>query len=160
MSDKLELPDTSPRDARLAAMRMLTRREYSRRELIQKLKHKGFNATLIEQIADDLAQEGLLSDERFAESFLRSRMNKGYGPVRVRHELQQRGVSEEIIAATIVEEDPAWFELVRKVREKRFGARLPGQISDKLKQQKFLQYRGFTQQHLRYAMSEESALSY
>ena len=73
MSDELELPDTSPRDVRLAAMRLLTRREHSCQELKQKLERKGFNAGLVEDITAQLQQEGLLSDVRFAESYQRSR---------------------------------------------------------------------------------------
>ena len=82
--DELELPDTSPRDVRLAAMRLLTRREHSCQELQQKLKIKGFGESLIEQITGDLKQQGLLSDERFAESYLRFRRNKGKDGVRRR----------------------------------------------------------------------------
>jgi len=159
MSDELELPDTSPRDARLAAMRLLTRREHTCLELKQKLQHKGFNADLLENVIDQLQQEGLVSDTRFAESYLRSRSSKGYGPVRILQELKQRGVSEEIISATVIEEDPQWFELARKVREKRFGAGLPGGIPERMKQQRFLQYRGFSHQHLKYALSEDEELT-
>lgn len=160
MSDKLELPDTSPRDAKLAAIRLLTRREHSSQELKQKLQHKGFDASLVDQITEELKQEGLLSDERFAECYMRSRINKGYGPVKICHELKQRGTSSEIIAATVIDEDPQWYELASKVREKRFGAALPKDLKDKMKQQHFLQYRGFNQQHLKYALSGDTELQY
>jgi len=160
MSDDPQLPDASPRDVRLAAMRLLTRREHSCQELKQKLQQKGFNAVLVEQITRDLQQEGVLSDARFAESYLRSRYNKGYGPVRIRLELQQRGASEGIIVATVIEDDPQWFELARRAREKRFGRALPGGAAERMKQQRFLQYRGFNQQHLKFALSEDAELTY
>jgi regulatory protein len=160
MSDKPELPDTSPRDARLAAMRLLTRREHSCQEIKQKLQHKGFAAELVDKITDQLQQEGLLSDARFAENYLRSRCNKGYGPRRIQQELKQRGTSDEIISATVIEDDPEWFELARKVREKRFGKALPGSVPERMKQQRFLQYRGFNQQQLKYAVSEDTELTY
>ncbi len=159
MSDELELPDTSPRDARLAAMRLLTRREHSCQELKQKLQHKGFDAALVEKVTDQLQQEGLLSDARFAESYLRSRFNKGYGPIRIQQELKQRGAGEEIISATVIEDDPDWFELARRVREKRFGKALPGSLPERMKQQRFLQYRGFNQQQLKYALSDNAELT-
>lgn len=158
MSDELELPDTAPRDARLAGMKLLSRREHTCQELRQKLQHKGFNAALAEQVTEDLRREGLVSDERFAESYLRSRIDKGYGPVRIRHELRQRGASDDIIAATVVEDDPDWLERARRVREKRFGKKLPVDIKDKMKQQRFLQYRGFTQQQLKHAVAEHAEL--
>ncbi|MDX1812692.1 MAG: regulatory protein RecX [Gammaproteobacteria bacterium] len=159
MSDELELPDTSPRDVRLAAMRLLTRREHSCQELKQKLQHKGFNADLVENVTEQLRQEGLLSDARFAESYLRSRSNKGYGPIRIWQELKQRGTSEEIISATVIEDDPEWFELARRVREKRFGKTLPSGMPERMKQQRFLQYRGFNQQQLKYALDENAELT-
>lgn len=159
MSDELELPDTSPRDVRLAAMRLLTRREHSCQELKQKLERKGFNAGLVEDITAQLQQEGLLSDVRFAESYQRSRCNKGYGPIRIQQELKQRGTSQEIISATVIEDDPEWFELARRVREKRFGKALPGSLPERMKQQRFLQYRGFNQQQLKYALSDNAELT-
>jgi regulatory protein len=159
MSDELELPDTSPRDARLAAIRLLTRREHSCQELKQKLQHKGFDAALVEKVTDQLQLEGLLSDARFAESYLRSRFNKGYGPIRIQQELKQRGAGEEIISATVIEDDPDWFELARRVREKRFGKALPGSLPERMKQQRFLQYRGFNQQQLKYALSDNAELT-
>jgi regulatory protein len=158
MSDDLELPDASPRDARLAAMRLLTRREHSCLELKQKLQRKGFSAALVEKISNDLQQEGLLSDARFAESYLRARSSKGYGPVRIQLELKQRGASEDIVSATVMEDDAKWFELARRVREKRFGRALPATVNERLKQQRFLQYRGFNQRHLKFALSDDAEL--
>jgi regulatory protein len=139
-------------------MKLLTRREHTCQELRQKLQHKGFSPELAEQVTEDLRQEGLVSDERFAESYLRSRIDKGYGPVRIQYELRQRGASDDIIAATVIEDDPDWLERARRVREKRFGHKLPKDIKDKLKQQRFLQYRGFTQQQLKYAVAEHAEL--
>ena len=140
-------------------MRLLTRREHSCQELKQKLQHKGFDAVLVEKVTAQLQQEGLLSDARFAESYLRSRFNRGYGPIRIQQELKQRGADEEIISATVIEDDPDWFELARRVREKRFGKALPGSLPERMKQQRFLQYRGFNQQQLKYALSDNAELT-
>ena len=155
MSDKPELPDTSPRDARIAAMRLLTRREHSSQELKQKLVYKGYAPALIDKLIQDLRQEGLLSDERFAESYIRSRVSRGYGPARIRQELRQRGTNEEIIDATLKDNDNQWFELARNVRQKKFGMNIPQNLKEKLKQQQFLQYRGFSQQHMKFAFTED-----
>jgi len=160
MSDIPELPDTSPRDARIAAMRLLTRREHSSQELKQKLIYKGFDSGLVDNLLRDLRQEGLLSDKRFAESYMRSRISRGYGPVRIKQELRQRGTNEEVIEATVVEGDEQWLELARNVRQKKFGPGVPQNLKDKLKQQQFLQYRGFSQQHMKFAFSEDPELTY
>lgn len=160
MTEKLELPDTSPRDARIAAVRLLSRREHSSQELIQKLQKKGFGLALLESLAQELREEGYLSDERFAESYTRSRKNRGYGPNRIRQELRQRGTSDDIIAATIIDNDVQWMELARDVREKRFGLSEPQNLKEKLKQQQFLQYRGFSQQHMKFAFSKDPEMVY
>ena len=159
MSDKPELPDTSPRDARIAALRLLSRREHSAQELKQKLLHKGFEINLVESLLDELRQEGSLSDKRFAESYTRSRISRGYGPVRIRQELRQRGAGDEIIEAVVVDNDEQWYELARNVRQKKFGMEIPENLKDKLKQQQFLQYRGFSQQHMKFALSLDPELA-
>lgn len=155
---ELILPDTSRRDARHAAIRLLSRREHSADELKRKLKTKGFNPALIEQIIQELAQENLQSDERFAESYQRSRRGSGYGPARIQQELKQRGVSEDIIAAVVIADDSSWAELAKQVREKRFGLALPESAPDRAKQMRFLQYRGFTGQQLKYALSNDTEI--
>jgi len=160
MTEKLELPDTSPRYARIAAVRLLSRREHSSQELIQKLQKKGFGLALLESLAQELREEGYLSDERFAESYTRSRKNRGYGPSRIRQELRQRGTSDDIIAVTIIDNDVQWMELARNVREKRFGLSEPQNLKEKLKQQQFLQYRGFSQQHMKFAFSKDPEMVY
>jgi regulatory protein len=100
-----------------------------------------------------LQQQGLLSDERFAESYLRFRRNKGHGPIRIKQELKQRGVSDDIIAAIVIEDEAEWFDLACTVREKRFGKAFPESVTERAKQQRFLQYRGFNHQQLKHALS-------
>jgi len=158
MDDQLELPDTSPRDARLAAMRLLTRREHSCWELTQKLQHKGFELALIAEIIREFKQQGIISDVRYAESYTRVRSARGYGPIRIAQELKQRGVDEEIRIATLADSELDWYELVQKVRTKRFGRALPQNITDKAKQTRFLEYRGFNQQQIKYALSADAEL--
>jgi len=153
--DKVILPDTSRRDVRYAAIRLLSRREHSVVELTRKLKAKGFDLVLIEQTVHELAHENLLSDERFAESYQRSRRGSGYGPIRIQQELKQRGTNEDVIAAVVVNNDPSWDELAKQVREKRFGTVPPNDAVERAKQMRFLQYRGFTHQQLKYAFSDE-----
>ena len=160
MGDKPELPDTSPRDARIAALRLLTRREHSSQELKQKLLHKGFDLNLVESLLDDLRREGSLNDKRFAESYTRSRKGRGYGPLRIKQELRQRGTSDDIIESVVIENDEQWYELARNVRQKKYTMSFPENLKEKLKQQQFLQYRGFSQQHIKFAFTEDPELAY
>jgi len=126
------------------AVSYLARREHSALELNRKLAKAGFDELEIEQSLAELQQAGLQSDERFAESFVNSRINRGYGSIRIRMELQERGVASDIITDSLRQADIDWFALASEARRKRFGEHSPEDFKSRAKQQRFLQYRGFT----------------
>lgn len=142
-----------PKEARKKAMDYLARREYGRRELEQKLIAAGFeSATAIDAI-HKLAAEGLQDDRRFVESFTQSRIGKGKGPVRIRQELGERGVSQALIDEVLDAVAEDWFELAKEIRAKKFGGDLPRDFTEKARQMRFLQYRGFETAHIQAAVS-------
>ncbi len=110
-------------------MDFLARREHSQVELRRKLATRGFDAELIETTLADLVAENLLSNSRFAEAFVHSRFQKGSGPQKIHAELRERGIDDGLIDASIAGYDQQWLERVREVREKKFGAHLPGDYS-------------------------------
>ena len=126
------------------AISYLARREHSALELSRKLQKAGFDENEIADTLDKLQQAGLQSDLRFAESFISSRSNRGYGSIRIRMELQNRGVNPDIITDSLQQADIDWFALAAEVRCKRFGEQSPEDYKSRAKQQRFLQYRGFT----------------
>ncbi len=138
------------------ALDLLARREHSRYELQNKLEKRGFPFDEIEETLNQLSHEGLQSDERFAEIYCRSRMNRGYGPIRINHELCHRGITDEIIKQTINPHDEQWFELADRVRCKRFGKPLPKDYKTRAKQAQFLQYRGFSLDHINQVLKNET----
>lgn len=73
------------------------------------------------QVLDQLAESGYQSDERFAESFVRSRIQRGQGPVRIAAELKQRGCSRSLIDDYVLQADHDWPVLAREALRKRFG---------------------------------------
>jgi len=107
----------------------------------------------LEKVIDDLQGEGLLSDERFTEAFVRYRENNGHGPIRIQTELRERGVSEKIQATWLDFSDPQWNEQIAQVRLKRFGADLPGDYKERARQARFLQYRGFTTDQIKQTLA-------
>ena len=76
-----------PKAIRLKIMDFLSRREHSAKEIFQKMSPRVESKDMLLDSIDELLQDGLLSDERFAESYLQSRKIRGYGPVRIRNEL-------------------------------------------------------------------------
>jgi regulatory protein len=54
-------------------------REHSKIQLINKLKNKGFEVDIINNVLEDLRNSGFQSDERYTEEYIRYRQNSGYG---------------------------------------------------------------------------------
>lgn len=144
-----------PKETRKKAMDFLARREYGQRELAKKLADKGYDRNVAEHAVQQLTEDGLQSDQRFAESFVQSRINQGKGPVRIRLDLSQRGVRDAVVELAIQESAANWFALARDVRLRKFGTDNPTDFKAKAKQMRFLQYRGFEQDHVQAAFSGE-----
>jgi regulatory protein len=135
-----------------AAIGLLARREHSRLELARKLAARGFPDAVIAAALDALERTGLLAAARFLESFVRARVAKGQGPVRIRAELGQRGVTEQEADELLASPELDWVAQVRAVHRKRFGATPPRDYRERARQARFLQYRGFTSDQVRAAL--------
>ena len=138
------------------ALNFLSIREHARAELRQKLLSKKFPLEAIEPVLTQLQADDLLSDARFTESFIRGRMNKGYGPVRIRYELQQLQIAEDLLNELLDSRDVQWIEAAQRVRQKKFGESVPTDMKQKAKQIRFLQYRGFNTVHIKHAITPSS----
>ncbi len=130
-------------------MGLLTRREYATSELRRKLLGQGYGADAVEAVLGTLTEEGLLSDDRYAESYVHSRVAKGYGPVRIRRELEQRAIDTAVVVACLNHYESEWSSRAAAIRCKRFGSPLPADAREWAKQYRFLQYRGFTNDQIR-----------
>lgn len=147
----------NPNKLREAALRILALREHSAQELTRKLFNKGFAQADIEALVLELESRDWLDETRFAESFVRSRVQQGYGPLRIRQELRQRGVDETTQAVALETYAETWIEAAFKARQKRFGEAPPQDLKTRAKQARFLTYRGFTSEQIRAAL-EGSAI--
>ncbi len=135
--------DIDPIAVRRAALGLLARREHLRAELAGKLLRRFPDRAAVEAVLRELAGQNLQSDLRFCESHARQRGGRGFGPLRIRQELRQRGAQPEHIEQALAACGFDWLELARAARGKRFGAELPRSPVEKSRQLRFLQYRGF-----------------
>ena len=136
-----------------AITRMLARREHSFDEVVRKLKQKGIDSESFMPILDEFRHADIQSDMRFAESRARALYLKGKGPRAIKLDLQQYGVGERDAERALDEIEPDWFESAKRVKVKKFGEFFETDFTLRLKQKQFLQYRGFYQEHIEYAVS-------
>jgi regulatory protein len=129
-------------DVRRRALGLLARREYGVTELARRLTAKGVDAPLAEEVAGSLAADGLASDRRFAEAYVRSRAERGWGPLAIDRDLRQRGLAAEVFEEALGAFADGWAERLEAARAKRFGA-VPRGAGERAKQARFLEYRGF-----------------
>lgn len=134
------------------ALGLLARREHSQYELRNKLKLRKFSDNLIVEVLKELTSENLQSDARFTEIYIRHRAEKGYGPLRIQAELRERGIVEESISQYLDESAEYWIEKITTVKRKKFGNKIPKDFSERAKQMRFLQYRGFTLEQIKRAV--------
>jgi len=73
------------------ALRWLARRERCEAELRMKLGEKGFSSEDIGDAIHRLLQQGFLSEQRFAEGFMRARMRRGETPWLAMHKARLLG---------------------------------------------------------------------
>ena len=144
-----------PQAIRQRAIKLLASREHSRLQLQRKLGERGFDADEVEVVLSQLAAEGLQSDERFSEAFVRSRIDRGHGPIRIAAELREHGVDEALISEYLDFSDPLWQQRLEEVRSRRFGGTLPDDYQTRAKQARFLQYRGFTSDQIRRMLNQD-----
>ncbi len=122
-------------------MKLLARRDHSVYELTLKLK-PFYSGREIDTVIARCLQENWLDDARFAENYIRSRSNSGYGPRRIALELQQKGVAGEIIRQALQEASVDWQALLLQLLERRMP--LPEEPAERIKLQNMLLRRGFS----------------
>jgi len=130
--------------AKSVAVRLLSRREHSAHEIRGKLQQRDFDEAEIEQAIIELQQGDWLSDERYAEAYIRMRQQKGFGPIRICVELNERGVKESIVDAYLHAGEESWVQTLLRQYQKKYKNQAIENYNEKAKRIRFLQYRGFT----------------
>jgi len=143
-----------PEAARMTAVALLARRDFASGELRQKLGSQGYDATVAAAVVAELIEERALDDARYAENYVAYHAGRGQGPVRIGADLRSLGVPGTVIEAAL-STGPDWRQLARTVRTRKFGDEPPAEWTEKTRQARFLQYRGFSSDHIRAATAAE-----
>ena len=126
------------------ALYYLGKREYSRKELYEKITPFSESLELtrqqVNQILTELESKDWLSDRRFADQFIFSKKRK-FGLKKMEFELKMHGVNEIIIHNALNEIKSEEYNLAKNIWEKKFR-KLPKNPEERLKQMRFLQSRG------------------
>ena len=140
-----------PKAIRLKIMDFLSRREHSSKEIYQKMSRKVESKEMLLESIKELERDGLLNDERFAESYFQSRKRRGFGPLRIKSELIQRGVKENLFYS--LEKEIDWSSNALDALKKKLNGKVPQETKEILKLKNFLNYRGFEFQDIDNAFS-------
>ncbi len=140
------MSDDTSNKIKQICLELLARGELTRRLLVQKLAQRGYQSDTVLQVIDDLAEQGWQSDQRYTEQYIAMRSRKGFGPVRIQMELQQRGIDET--AASHAVSDVLWQDYLAHAYRKKYSNTPITSWSDRTKRMRFLQYRGFTSEQI------------
>jgi regulatory protein len=116
---------------------------------------QGFDATVVASAVAELTGEGVVNDERYAQNYVAYHAARGQGPVRIAAELKGMGLRGEPVAAALASAAD-WRMLARQARRARFGPAPPADWPEQARQARFLQYRGFSADHIRAATGADA----
>ena len=149
---------------RWLAFYYLSRREYGKAELKQKLIDKEQALDKIDALLDEFEEKGYQSDYRTTLMLIRENIRKGRGRGRIKQEFYRKKITmpsniDELIDMANAESEEFrefvdesadnlvdgvdWLKLAVTARTKKYGDDIPTEQKDKAKQLRFLQYRGF-----------------
>ena len=131
-------------------MALLARRDFSSGELTAKLREQGFAASAVHSVISDLLEQRFIDDARYATHRVSYQAGRGHGPQRIRRDLAQFDLDAPLIDEALTARD--WAQQAREVRIRKFGAQVPEDWRERARQARFLQYRGFSADHIRSAL--------
>ena len=139
---EFDKPSPKPVSVKARAVSLLAQREYSRQALQEKLAAEDASAEEVEQALAQLEARGLVDDTRVAETLVNRRAVK-LGGMRLRQELQAKGVSAEVVADTMASLKDSELARALAVWQKKYG-RVATDATTRQRQARFLATRGFS----------------
>ena len=144
MADHQDTADGVAVKIKESCLGLLARREHSQKELLNKLLVKGWAKDDILAVIDELILQGWQSDARYAESYARHRIHKGYGPVWIAYELRKNGVDAVNLDDIVRQTAGSWMDVLEQVYSKKYGHDAVINRNEWAKRTRFLMQRGFS----------------
>jgi regulatory protein len=132
-------------EIKAVCLRLLARREHSRQELLNKLQMKGYGKEDCSPVIEALTNQDWQNDQRYAESYVRSCLQRGYGPIFVKHNLRQQGINDVDIDGIAQATVGSWTLQLGQVYAKKYGQTPVLSQKEWAKRSRFLLQRGFSQ---------------
>ena len=123
-------------------MNALSRREHSEKEIYLKFVNLVNSKDILLEEILKLKEEGLISNQRYAEAYIRSRFHSGFGPVRIKYELEKKGVIKTTIKTAFQETDLDWDDKLKSELKKKYESNDMKNLNIN-KISNFFLYRGF-----------------
>ena len=142
------------RAVRNAALALLARRDFASVALCRRLESSGYDTEVVGDTVAALARERMIDDARFGENYVAYHAGRGQGPVRIGADLKAAGLAGDLIDTALAAASD-WRARAQAVRSRKFGPELPQTWPEKCRQARFLQYRGFSADHIRAALGTD-----
>ncbi|RUO33076.1 hypothetical protein CWE14_07530 [Aliidiomarina soli] len=154
---RISMAKVEPDDKKAIEQRavfLLGRREHSASELARKLRDKGFAADAVDEVISELQERGWQSDQRFTESYVRQRIEAGYGPLKIYSDMAQKGIQRTLVEQILESTNVDWVAVAADRYQRRFGTEAATEDKEKARRQRHLASRGFLSSHVYAAISK------
>lgn len=127
---------------------LLSMREHSVKEVTTKLSAKSERLDLVSAVIDELIEKDYLSNSRFTESYVRAKQQRGFGPSKIRNELSNKGIKNNMIESFLDAGSAVWYDNAQNQYAKKYGDQPISDYNTWTKRARFMQSRGFTMEHI------------
>lgn len=134
--------------------RLLRYRSRSVAEMKERLERMGYDPGIVEDVINELIEEGFLNDQKFVQNFVGEYTNlKPKGNIFILNELKKKKVNEILIEKVLKDRDEK--EIIKKILKKRFSNVNIKDPKQKAKIIRYLLNRGFTIQVIYEVLGED-----
>jgi len=139
------------------SMYLLGRRDYSVKEMVKKFKEKEYKQEDIDAVMTHIKERGYQSDERFARSYINSKLNSKIGISKIKSTLTfEKGVDKDIIENILADMELDEVSVIVKIINQKYRNKDLKDPKEKNKAFRFLVSKGFSFDDIKRALSIEN----